>query len=40
MEPGASQLGRLGVHQLLSEQAHPVAEKAGVSALLVLVEQV
>jgi hypothetical protein len=40
MEPGSRQLGHLGVHQLLGEQAHAVTEKARVSALLVLVEQV
>jgi hypothetical protein len=40
VEAGAYQLGHLGVHRLLGQQPDAIAEKAGVSAPLVLVEQV
>lgn len=40
MQSNPRQLGHLGVHELLGKQAHSVAEKAGVSALIILVEQV
>jgi len=40
VQPGADQLGHLGVHQLLREQLEAVAQEVRIGALLGLVEQV